>query len=72
MVGLALGLAAFLLIQSYTSFEKSYDLFHQKANRIVRLTTDNVINGEVQVRDAMSFAPSGPALAQEYPHNHTD
>ncbi len=64
--GLGLGLAAFLLINRYTDHEKSYDKRHTDDKRLVRLTTDNIVNGQLQVRDAMSFAPSGKVLADEF------
>ena len=64
--GLGLGLAAFLLINQYTTFEKSYDRIHIADKRVVRLTTDNIINGQIQVRDAMSFAPSGKVITEEF------
>ncbi|MCB0632704.1 MAG: FtsX-like permease family protein [Saprospiraceae bacterium] len=67
VLGLALGLTAFLLIDQYISFEKSYDTFHPGSEHLFRLTTDNVKDGEIQVRDAMSFAPSGKALQEELP-----
>ncbi|MBX2875778.1 MAG: ABC transporter permease [Saprospiraceae bacterium] len=67
ILGLALGLAAFLLIDQYTSFEKSYDRFHERSSQLYRLTTDDVVDGRIQTRDAMSFAPSGRALEEEVP-----
>ncbi len=67
ILGLALGLAAFLFIHHYRIFEKSYDDFHYQPNQLVRLTTDDVVNGKIQTRDAMSFAPSGKALQDELP-----
>lgn len=67
VLGLALGLAAFLLINQYTTFEKSYDRFHPKIEQLYRLTTDNITDGVMQARDAMSFAPSGAALQEELP-----
>ena len=67
ILGLALGLAAFLLIHEYTAFEKSYDTFHDKADQLYRLTTDEVIGGKISVRDAMSYAPAGAALQAELP-----
>ncbi len=67
ILGLALGLASFLLINEYTSFEKSYDQFHEKPDQLYRLTTDNIVGGKMTVRDAMSFAPSGKALMDELP-----
>ena len=67
IMGLALGLACFLLINSYVNYEKSYDQQHDLADHLVRLTTDNIVNNQLQVRDAMSFAPSGEVLEQELP-----
>ena len=67
ILGLALGLTAFLFITHYISFEKSYDSFHYAPDQLYRLTTDNVVDGKIQVRDAMSFAPSGKALQEELP-----
>ena len=67
ILGLALGLTAFLFIYHYTSFEKSYDLFHDQPEQLYRLTTDQVIDGKLGVRDAMSFAPSGKALMEDLP-----
>lgn len=67
VLGLAIGLAAFLLIDQYIGFEKSYDRFHTNSEQLYRLTTDNIVDGKIQVRDAMSFAPSGEALMNDLP-----
>lgn len=67
ITGLAIGLAAFLSLNQYTVFEKSYDEFHHDSDRLYRLTTDQKVNGEIQTRDAMSHAPAGPALMNELP-----
>ena len=65
--GLFVGLTAFLLIYSYVDFERSYDSFHPGADRMYRVTTDNVVNGVTGARDAMSFSPLGQAMADELP-----
>ncbi len=65
--GLAIGLAAFLSLNQYTVFEKSYDAFHHDSERLYRLTTDQYVNDEIQTRDAMSHAPAGPAMISELP-----
>lgn len=65
--GLALGLTAFLFLQQYTVFEKSYDDFHYASDRLYRVTTDQLVNGNIGTRDAMSFAQSGPMLLEELP-----
>lgn len=67
VLGLFLGLTAFLLIYAYVSFEKSYDGFHPNADRIYRVVTDNVVNGVTGARDAMSFSPLGLAMKEELP-----
>lgn len=67
VIGLALGLAAFLLINQYTAFEKSYDTFHPLPDQLYRLTTDQVVDGTIKVRDAMTFAPAGQALQDDLP-----
>ena len=36
ILGLALGLSAFLLINEYVNFEKSYDSFHDKAEPAIQ------------------------------------
>lgn len=65
--GLAIGLAAYLSLNQYTAFEKSYDTFHEDSEDLYRLTTDQYVNGEIQTRDAMSYAPAGPAMREELP-----
>ncbi|SMD36235.1 putative ABC transport system permease protein [Reichenbachiella faecimaris] len=67
ITGLAIGLSAFLLINQYVAFEKSYDQFFTDANQLYRLTTDQVLDGVIGTRDAMSFAPSGAALVEQVP-----
>lgn len=67
VLGLAMGLSAFLLIQEYVGFERSYDRFHADAGQLYRLTTDQVVEGVTGARDAMSFAPSGKVLKDEIP-----
>ena len=67
IIGLAIGLAAFLLINQYVQFEKSYDKFFTDSDRLYRLTTDQVLDGVIGTRDAMSFAPSGQALVDAVP-----
>ena len=67
ILGLSFGLAAFLLIYFYVDFERSYDDFHQDADQLYRVTTDNVVNGVLGVRDAMSFNPQGAAMKEELP-----
>lgn len=65
--GLALGLTAFLFLQQYTAFEKSYDDFHYAADQLYRVTTDQIVNGKIDTRDAMSFAGAASMFIEEIP-----
>jgi putative ABC transport system permease protein len=67
VIGVAVGLAAFLLINQYIKFERSYDSFHKNPETIYRLTTDQIVDGQLGVRDAMSFNPTGKVVTEEVP-----
>jgi putative ABC transport system permease protein len=67
VLGLAIGLAAFLLINQYVLFEKSYDRFHSNADQLYRVTTDILSDGVVYTRDANTYAPAGKVLEEELP-----
>ncbi len=66
ITGLALGLATCLLIGLYVGHELSYDRFHEKANRIVRVVFRGTMNGE-QMREAVVMAPVAATLKANYP-----
>ncbi len=65
--GLALGMAACLLIYQYVAFELSYDAFHANAEHLYRITRTRVINGEAQGTDAKTWHGMGPAFAADLP-----
>ena len=65
--GLAIGMAACLLILQYVGFELSYDQFHEKADRIYRVQHDRYINGELQYQKAQTFIPTGEAMMHDFP-----
>jgi len=67
LLGLALGMAACLIILHYVQFEFSYDRFHEKADRIYRVQHDRYIDGELQYQKAQTFIPTGEAMMNEYP-----
>ncbi len=67
ITGLALGLSSFLLINEYVRFEESYDSFFEDAEQLYRLSTVQVSNGEIGVKDAMTFHPAAKALKEELP-----
>jgi len=45
LVGLIVGMTAVLFIWQYVAFERSYDAFHENADRIYRVRTDRMDNG---------------------------
>lgn len=67
VLGLAVGLAACLLVYQYVSFEKSFDAFHPHAENIYRVTTS--WNESVTPMDqrATTVAWSGPGIKDAFP-----
>ncbi len=61
--GLAIGISGCLLISLYVADELSYDQYHEQANRVYRV----VLQESAAKGVALSSAPFGPALEQEYP-----
>jgi putative ABC transport system permease protein len=64
--GLALGLACSLLIALFVRHEASYDRFHERADRIYRLTYE-LVNTAEERHLATTAPPMGPALAETFP-----
>jgi putative ABC transport system permease protein len=54
-------MSSFLLIFSYVSFERSYDAFNQKADRINRVICDTKTQTEV-LPTGMTSGPTGAAV----------
>ena len=67
ILGLAIGMAACLLILQYVSFELSYDRFHTNADNIYRVQHNRYVDGELQYQKAQAFIPTGEAMINEYP-----
>ncbi|MHA4842662.1 ABC transporter permease [Flavitalea antarctica] len=65
--GLGIAAAAFLLLLHYIRFERSYESFHSKADRIARLTIDLYNGPEIIGTDCETYPPLGPALKKEFP-----
>lgn len=58
ILGLAVGMAAGLLILHYVTFEKSYDNFHQASDRVYRLRYERIgVDGSGAVRFASCCPP---------------
>ena len=62
ITGLALGIAASLLIMQYVSYELSYDNFNQNANRIYRLKTNRYEKGVLSTEWAAGVVSIGYLL----------
>ncbi|RYY57466.1 MAG: ABC transporter permease [Chitinophagaceae bacterium] len=75
IAGLAIGMAACILISLYVIRENSYDDYHQKKDRIYRVT--QAFRNSQQVESAAAASPTdyqvwgnapvGPALLQDFP-----
>ena len=66
IIGLASGLACFILIALYVADELSYDKYNEKANRIYRVNSDIVFGGG-NLHMAQAPDPMGPTLKKDYP-----
>lgn len=66
VAGLSMGVAAFLLILMLLVNELSFDRYHENADRIVRLTSETIYNGNV-TRSVNIPSPAAKILSQEFP-----
>jgi len=66
IIGLSLGIAAFIIISLYVSYEKSYDAF-QGSNQVYRVYMDYLKGETYEPGDAQTYNLSGPTLEKEFP-----
>ncbi len=66
IVGLAIGLASFILIALYVVDELSYDQYNNKADRIYRINS-YIKFGGTELKMAVSSDAMGTALKKDYP-----
>ena len=66
IIGLASGLACFILIALYVADELSYDRFNEKAGRIYRINSDVIFGGN-KLHLAVASDPMGATLKKDYP-----
>jgi putative ABC transport system permease protein len=66
-LGLAVGMAACLLVLQYVVFEFSYDRFHTQAGHIYRLAGRRFVAGQLDGESAQSYHAAGPTLQKEIP-----
>ena len=67
ILGLAIGMAACLLILQYVRFELSYEDFHENVENIYRVTIDLYKGSEFIDTDCGSYGAVGPALKDQMP-----
>src|SRR3954463_5414858 len=67
IAGLAIGMAAFLLIVQYISFELSYDNFHKNGANIYRIKHQTFSQGNLIENMPKTYSAVGPALKADFP-----
>lgn len=67
ILGLAIGIAACMLILQYVSFELSYENFHTNKNRIYRVQQDRYDNGKLSTQWAAGAFAAGNAFKEGIP-----
>ena len=68
IIGLAIGLTSFLLINEYIRFEHSYDSFHKEVDQLHRASYLRIDKtGQVIDKDAMASYSVGEVLTDELP-----
>jgi putative ABC transport system permease protein len=67
ILGLALGISAFILIGAYVHFERSFDRMHADADGIYRIESQFYKNGELTDNWATSTNGYGPAMKTNMP-----
>ncbi len=64
ILGLSIGMASFILIFLFVRYEMSYDSYHEKAERIYRVSKEDAVTGK---KSAITPNPMAPELAREIP-----
>lgn len=67
ILGLSFGMAASLIILNYLNFERSYDNFHDKADRIYRVPMEITEKGGATQTFAFTYPPVAPSMLQDFP-----
>jgi len=65
--GLAIGIAAFLLINTFVIHQLNFDQFHDKKDRLFRVTHQFYKEGQLDYHGASTFPRVGPAMKDEFP-----
>lgn len=67
ILGLAVGMAASLLILELLVFEFSFDRLHTAGENIYRVANDRYQNGELNQHGTITYAPVGRLLEEDFP-----
>lgn len=67
VTGLAIGMAACLLILQYVSFELSFDQFHNNKDNIYRVINNRFQEGQMIQRGTITYPTIGPAMQKDFP-----
>ncbi|MFC1563413.1 ABC transporter permease [candidate division KSB1 bacterium] len=68
ITGLSIGISCCILVSAFIKYELSYDMFHQNADCIFRLTTERQLTyADRWIRSSLSPAKIGPAMEVEFP-----
>lgn len=72
VIGLAIGMAACLLILQYVNFELSYDQFNKNLPDLYRVYNDRYQNGKLIQHGTITYSGIGQAMQNDYPEvvNH--
>src|SRR4029078_7175252 len=66
IAGLAIGMAACLLILQYVSFKLSYDQFHPNIKDIYRVVNDRYQSGKLIQHGTITYSAIGKAMNDDY------
>ncbi len=66
LAGLTIGILSALLIFEYVFYERSFDSYHEKGNRVCRVAYDHYQDGKLLWKTANSFYPIGRWLKENY------
>lgn len=67
ITGLAIGMAACLLILQYVNFELSYDQFNKNVGDLYRVVNDRYQNGKLIQHGTITYSGIGKAMQNDYP-----
>jgi putative ABC transport system permease protein len=67
ILGLTIGITCCMLIFTYVAYERSYDTFHEHADRIFRIQDEEYQNGRMVVACAAAMPGVAPAMKREFP-----